>query len=343
MERSRLSRRCLALTVVMAAFGLIASGSSPARAAAGRGHGAQFRLAWLANDPNNAYDNAILAGIESVAVRSQSSVDAFFAGFDPATQLGQCLDAVSSGSYDGLIIIAASPIEIIPCVEAAHAAGIPVAAVDLVIGPEQTTVEPQVEGIVAASYVTAADWGAAVTEIVPEACAGLDPCDVFYLAGVSAFPSDQFGYAAVQAVAAASPTISSAGTAEAFYDAGFAYLVMTQVFAEHPEIDVVITSDQMAVGTEQAAAEAGVTVRLVGAGAGASAIDAVRDGRWFATATFLPFTEGRIVTDLLVRALRVRPFEPAGVDPVAASGLPVWLTEATLATLPDFEGEWPGP
>lgn len=343
MGRSRRWRRVAALVGMVVAVGLAAPGPAPVEAAAGRGHGAQFRLAWLANDPNNAYDNAILAGIESVAARSRSTVRAFFAGFDPATQLTQCVDAVSSGSYDGLIIVAASPTEIIPCVEAAHAAGIPVAAVDLVIGPDQTTVEPQVEGIVAASYVTAADWGAAVTEIVPQACAGLDPCDVFYLAGVSAFPIDQFGFAAVQAVAAASPTISSAGTAEAFYDAGFAYLVMTQVFADHPEIDVVITSDQMAVGTEQAAAEAGVTVRLVGAGAGASAIDAVRDGRWFATATFLPFTEGRIVTDLLVRALRVRPFEPIGVDPVAAGGLPVWLTATTLAAIPGFVGEWPGP
>ena len=57
----------------------------------------------------------------------------------------------------------------------------------------------------------------------------------------------------------------------------------------------------------------------------------------------LPYTEGQIVTRLLVRALRVRRSEPVGVDPVAASGLPVWWTQETLAAHPDFVGEWPGP
>jgi hypothetical protein len=46
---------------------------------------------------------------------------------------------------------------------------------------------------------------------------------------------------------------------------------------------------------------------------------------------------------LLVRALRVRYSKPIGVDPVEASGLPVWWTQQTLAAHPDFVGEWPDP
>ena len=334
----------LALVVLAAA---VLAALAPARslpAGDGPGHGAHFRLAWLANDPSNQYDNAILAGIESVAARSRSTVDAFYAGFDPATQLTQCQEAVSSGSYDGLIVIAASPTEIIPCVEAARAAGIPVAAVDLVIGEDQTTPEPQVEGVVASSLIPASEWGAGVTEIVPQACAGLDPCDVFYLAGLESFPVDQFGLAALAAAADASPSIALVGHAEAFYDTATAKAVVAQALADHPEIDVVIASgDQMALGAEQAATEAGVTLRLAGAGAGASALDAVREGRWLATFNTLPHTEGRIAAQLLVRALRVRHAEPVGVNPVDASGLPVWWTEEALAEHPDFVGEWPGP
>lgn len=94
---------------------------------------------------------------------------------------------------------------------------------------------------------------------------------------------------------------------------------------------------------DRPAADAGRAVRIVGAGAGTSALDAVRDGRWFATFTTLPHTEGRLVTHLLVRAFRATGTEPDGVHPVAAPGLPTWWTAATLADHPDFAGEWPGP
>jgi ribose transport system substrate-binding protein len=308
------------------------------------GHGAHFRFAWLANDPANSYDNAIFAGIESVAARSQSTIETFFAAFDPATQLAQCDQAVSSSRYDGLIIIAASATEILPCVERAQAAGIAVAAVDLPIGEDPTTVQPQVEGVVASVHLTASYWRSAVTEILPQACANLDPCDVYYLAGLASFALDQFGLEAVEAAASATPSISLAGNGEAFYDTATAGDVMTQALAEHPEIDVVITSgDQMALGAEQAGAQSNTPIQIVSAGAGASALTAVREGRWFATASTLPYTEGQIVTRLLVRALRVKHAEPIGVDPVAASGLPVWWTQETLAAHRDFVGEWPGP
>ena len=321
-----------------------AFGAQAQQASTGAGHGAHFHLAWLANDPSNTYDNAILAGIESVARRSHSTVDAFFAGFDPVTQLTQCDEAVSSGRYDGLIVIAASATEIVPCVERARAAGIPVAAVDLPIGEDPTTVQPQVAGVVASVHLTAGYWGSAVTEILPQACAGLDPCDVFYLAGLASFPIDQFGLDAVQDAASATPSISLAGSGEAFYDRDVARDVMAPVLADHPEIDVVIASgDQMALGAEQAADQNGTSIRIVSAGAGASALTAVREGRWLATASTLPYTEGQIVTRLLVRALRVRHSKPIGVDPVEASGLPVWWTQQTLTAHPDFVGEWPGP
>jgi tripartite-type tricarboxylate transporter receptor subunit TctC len=101
--------------------------------------------------------------------------------------------------------------------------------------------------------------------------------------------------------------------------------------------------DERDILAEQAADQIGTSIRIVSAGAGASALTAVREGRWLATATTLPYTEGQIVTRLLMRALRVRHSEPIGVDPVEASGLPVWWTQQTLTAHPDFVGEWPGP
>ena len=272
------------LATAMAATAALASVAPVGAAPGGSGHGAQFRLAWLANDPANQYDNAIRAGIEEEAAKAHATVDAFFAGFDPGVQLEQCAAALDAGVYSALLIIAADPIAILPCVEAARAAGVPVAAVDLPIGPDLTTVAPQVPGVVAASLIPAAEWGPAVSAMVPDVCAGLAPCNVYYLAGLLAFPADQIGLAAAGAAADQSPTVNLVGYAEAYYDTGFARDVFAAALDADPAINTVIAAgDQMALGAEQAAMAAGRSVRVVGAGAGASALDAVRVGRWHAT------------------------------------------------------------
>lgn len=312
--------------------------------AQGNGHGAYFRIAWLANDPSNTYDNATFAGILDVANKSHSVVDSFFAGFDLNTQLAQCQQAVASGSYDALIIAADDPTGIIPCVDMARAAGILVAAADLVIGADQTTVQPQVPGEVAASFIPASKFGDAMMATLPQVCAGLDPCNLLYVAGLESFPIDQFGLAAIQQVAASNPSMRLVNHSEAFYDTTIARQVVNDALDNHPEINVVIASgDQMALGAEQAAQDHGVVLRITGAGAGASALAAVRAGRWFATFNALPRSEGQIVTKLLVHALRSRPTDPVGINPVEATGLPVLWTQATLAQYPNFVGEWPGP
>lgn len=304
-----------------------------------------YRIAWLGNDAGNAYDNAILAGTRDIADRSRSTVTPFYAGFDPDTQLAQCRQVVASRRYDALVILAASNTAIIPCVRLARQAGIPVAAADLVIGTDQTTVQPQVRGQVAASFTPASRFGDGISAIAPQVCAGLSACNILYLAGVESFPVDQYGIAAIEAAAAANPAIRLIQRREAFYDTALARELTNEALDQHPEINVVIASgDQMALGAEQAAQDHGTFLRLVGAGAGASAITAVRAGRWFGTFNVLPRSEGEIATGLLIRALR-NPlfFEPRGVDPVEAAELPAFWTEATLAAHPDFVPQWPGP
>jgi ribose transport system substrate-binding protein len=301
------------------------------------------RIAWLANDPANTYDQAIGDGIMQMARRAGGTVTPFYAGFDPATQLAQCQDAVASGDFDALILMAASPTESIPCVDLAAAAGIPVAGADLVIGPDQTTVHPQVRGQVAASFIPASRFGDGVAALMPDLCAGLSACNVLYVAGLESFPLDAYGLAAVSAAAQSLPSVRLVAHTEAFYDTAVAREVVGEALDRYPEINVVIASgDQMALGAEQAAHERARPLRIVGAGAGTSALAAVRDGRWFATFNALPRSEGIIVTHLLLRALAA-PTVPVGVDPVAVSGLPNWWTQATLAAHPTFTGQWPGP
>lgn len=338
----RSTSNLLATTAIVAAG--LASGGHAAAAPGGAGHGAHLRFAWLANDPGNTYDNATLAGIRDVAAKSHSTVDPFYAGFDPDTQLAQCFAALDSGSYDGIFIEAASGTGIEPCVAEAHQAGIPVVATDLPIGPDADTVTPQVLGEVGACFIPAHDFGDALLTAVPEGCQGLDPCNVLYVAGDESFLFDQDGLASVAEVASTTPSVHLVGDVQAFYDTPTARALVAEALAAHPEINFVVASgDQMALGAEQAAADAGVTLGILGGGAGESAIEAVREGRWFGTFNALPRTEGHIGAEMMVRAVRDRNTRPSGVDPIVASGLPAVWTQATLAQYPSFVPEWPGP
>jgi ribose transport system substrate-binding protein len=329
----------------VAILGALVAPASVAHAdAGGNGHGSHFRFAWLANDPANTYDAATLAGIREVAAESKSTVDPMYDGFDLPTQLDQCRQAVASGIYEGLFITAADPVGIEPCVSNAQHHDVAVVAVDLPIGPDQTTVQPQVPGEVGASFIPASRFGEDIGGFVPQLCAGLNPCNLLYVAGDESFPFDQYGLAGVRAAAASHPSVRLIDHQQAFYDTATARQVVDQELAAHPEINAVIASgDQMALGAEQAASQRGVTLRILGAGAGASALQAVRSGRWVATFNALPKTEGRLGANMMLKALRDDNAKPTGLDPVLSAGLPRIWTPATLAQYPSFTGEWPGP
>jgi ABC-type sugar transport system substrate-binding protein len=217
-------------------------------------------------------------------------------------------------------------------------------AIDLPIGPDPATVQPQVAGEVGASFIPASRWAHAVEAILPQACQGLDPCNVLYLAGDEALAFDQLGFQAVQRAVASHPSLHLVGEDQAFYDTTTAKQVMIHQLTVTPGINLVVAAgDQMALGVEQAATSLGRKVRIIGAGAGASAITAVRLGRWFATFNALPRTEGKLGAALMVLHLVEPAFPPIGIDPIAFSRLPDMWTQATLAQHPSFVPQWPGP
>ena len=306
--------------------------------------GPHQRFAWLANDPANTYDAATLAGIRDVVGVLKATVDPFYAGFDPTVQLAQCHAALVSGLYDGLFIEAADGVAIEPCVAEAKQHHVPVVATDLPIGPDANNVQPQVPNEVGASFIMSSRWGNGVKAVTPLVCQGLNPCNVLYLAGGLTFGFDLLGLQGLNDAIAANHTIMLVGAAEAYWDTATAREVMIAQLAAHPEINVVIASgDQMALGTQQAAVAAGKTLRIVGAGGGASAIAAVKAGKWFATFNGLPRTEGQLGAGMMELHLASPNVKPFGLDPVAVSGLPDIWTQTTLAQHPTFVPQWPGP
>lgn len=315
-------------------------------ACGGGSEAAPPRVAWFGATPDNTYDEAILAGTREAVMAADGAVEPFYSQFDPALQLEQCRGAVASGDFDALVILAASAEGIVPCVTEAEAAGIPVVAADLPIGPDPTTLEPQVPGQVGAVLIASGSYGPALAELVRAGCEDLDPCRVVYIAGLFAFAIDAIAITELEALALANPNIQIVARAESAYDQDTARMIVSDALVDTPVLEMVVASgDQMARGAEEALDAAKVPagqVKIVGAGASGFAVEAVRAGRWYATFLALPLDEGKLAGEIAVQAARGETIADPGVDPVAHRGLPAFMTADNLDLFADFEPQWPG-
>lgn len=315
-------------------------------ACGGAEDGDPLRIAWFGATPENTYDGAILSGTREAVMAAGGQVEPFYSQFDPAVQLEQCRDAVKSGEFDALVILAASAEGIIPCVSEAEAAGIPVVAADLPIGPDATTLEPQVPGQVGAVLIASSSYGPALAEVVRAGCEGRDPCRVVYIAGLFAFAIDAVAIAELDALALMHPNIQIVARAESAYDQNTARNIVRDALVDTPVLEMVACSgDQMARGAEEALAEAKVPagqVKIVGAGASGYAVDAVRAGQWYATFLALPLDEGKLAGEIAVQAAHGEAIADPGIDPVEHRGLPAFMTAENLDMFADFEPQWPG-
>jgi ribose transport system substrate-binding protein len=310
-----------------------------------------FKIAFLGSTPANLYDEAILEGsIDAVADKGSSNakyeVVPFYSNFNIEVQSQQCFEVVASEEYAAIIAGAATATGLIPCVAAAGAAGIPVIAVDVHMGDDVSTSEVQVEGQTGAVLVPPAEVGQAFAELAVERCIGIDPCQVVYIGGLFAFVVDQLALQELEATAALHPNIELVAVAEGFYSADIARGITSELLASGVVPDIILHGgDQMAMGSEQAISEAGIApgqIDLVGGGAGAYGVQAIRDGRWYATFVTLPYDEGYIAAQMAMRAIVGAHIKDTGVNPVIERGIPYMLTRDNLATFAEFMAQWPG-
>ena len=305
-----------------------------------------IKVAWLGTSPENTYDDANFQGAKKVGKQLNAKVTPFYSNFDPALQLAQCKSVVKSGKYDALLVIAASQTGIIPCVTLAKSKGIPVVAVELPIGPDSTTTEPQVPGQTGAVLTPSVEFANALDSLVVDACEGVSPCRLLYLAGYYSTDFDLFALAELEDLIAENPNLELVGAPEAFYDPATAYSIVEGLLADGVALDLVIgAGDQMAMGAEWAIADAGVPqgqILISGGGASEYGVDAVRDGRWYGTFVTLPYDEGEIAVEMAVRAARKQWIPDRSIDAVELAGLPRVMTTQNLDQFVGFTGQWPG-
>ncbi len=293
----------------------------------------------------NTYLQSSLAAMEEVAAAHGANITTFDNGFDPAKQFGQIQDAVTSGKFDALIVTAIDSAGIVPAIEDAIAAGIKVVATDTPIGPDYTTTELQVEGISGSIVRPASLMGDDYRELALKFCEGKDPCVVVWIPGVRGTVFDQAIEDQLAPLAEQNPNIELIVGPDGGYLSEPAFKSMQDILQANPHIDLLLTADQMAQGAEQAIDDAGRTgeMAIVGGGGSKPAVAAVKEGRWYATPTFVPFDEGREAMEMAIIAARGGTIENPGRFSLDYSTLPQVLTQDNLAEWADgFDGQWEG-
>ena len=124
------------------------------------------------------------------------------------------------------------------------------------------------------------------------------------------------------------------------------YAIMTGLITEGNTPDIVFNGgDQMAMGVEMAIADAGLqagSIDIIGGGAGDYGVEAVEDGRWYATFVTLPYDAGFLATKMAIRAAQGKYISDTGINPVERRGLPYMLTQDNLDDFGCFYPQWPG-
>ncbi len=305
-----------------------------------------LRIAFFASSSQNGYNQAVWVGVQDAAAEHGNvEVEIFDGQFNAELQFNQIEDIVASGRFDGFVVVPNDNVGIAPALEAANAAGIATAAALFPIGPDVNVLTPQIPGMITAATLVGPQ-AVALAEGVVEYCAALDPCRVVIMIGQLQFPFDNVRYQAFLSVLEPEENIEIVALGEGSYDRDLSLTVMQDIIQANPQFDVLLSNaDQHVAGAEIALAEAGFDLTqmyVAGGGATAEAIQGIRDGRWDATASGFPRSEGYFAAKNLILKLRGQPFNE--VNALNEIGpLPGFvITRETLDANPDFEAEWDG-
>ena len=248
----------------------------------------------------NSFAQGVYDGVEEAAEKYGATAEYVDSNFDAQLQAQQLTDAVTSGQYDIIIIQANDNLVVQKPIEDALAAGITVVAEFTPVGPRFDTIEPQVDGIISIVDPPVVN-GQGLGEMGLMACEKVDadPCKVAYMEGFRALPLDN---ARTKAVV---DTLTEGGAevvaqVEGGYTADSGQAAFQDILTSAPDVNVVIGSSQAVAGANLVSG-AKNDVQFVGNGASTQAVDAVRNGDWFATYTLDLKTNGFTAAELGIK------------------------------------------
>lgn len=237
------------------------------------------------------------------------------------------------------IISANDGTAVIPAVEQAIAAGITVVAEFVPVGTRYDTAEPQVDGIYFVGDIIT-DNGKILGELGLDAAkaAGIDKPLVAYLQGMPDLPLDNARTKAVVATL-------KAGGAEVLdtYIGGYTKdsgrVAGQDLFAAHPDVDVIIGFSQAIAGVETVIPEnLKGKIQLIANGGSVQAVSAVKEGRWYGAYVYAETLEGAKAAEIGLAVARGEevPKSVTMAQIADENGFTVKGTKETLANVDGF-------
>jgi ribose transport system substrate-binding protein len=324
---------------ILALVALVGSMTAFAVTTSATGASAQqktWQVAWFSTK-SNRFLAAELKAVQSRAKRYNIKITVFDSGFDPNKQFSQVQDAITGKKYDGFLILPLNGPALVPLVQQALKAGIKVVGENQPLGPNPDARGVQIRGVSAQIWTSTVNRGKWMTQQIVQACAGINPCKVAYIAGLAALPIERTIKKTMEAGLSDRSNIDLV----AYLDgAGYAIeggqKVAQDLLTTHSDVNVIAAQDQSALGVELALKAAGKSygtarnqVRILGIGTACNSLTALKAGRLYSLQTDAAFEEGRFSVDAMAQALRGKLKKPVAFDPILKAGLPPIYTRAT--------------
>ncbi|RZT60906.1 monosaccharide ABC transporter substrate-binding protein (CUT2 family) [Microcella alkaliphila] len=245
----------------------------------------------------NGFAQGTFVGVEQAAAENNATATFVDGAFDGQAQVQQVRDAITSRQFDVIVIQANDNVALQAPLQEAADAGITVVVEFSVVGPDFTTIEPQVDGAISVVELPT-DNGVALAELGIEACATVEakPCQVAYLEGFRSLPLDNARTEAVKATLATDDTIELVASVEGGYAADSGRAAFQNVLQANPDVDVVIGASAAIVGAADVAGDSDVL--FIGNGASQANVESVRNGDWFAVFVQDVVANGKKATEL---------------------------------------------
>ncbi|MBA3416204.1 MAG: sugar ABC transporter substrate-binding protein [Chloroflexia bacterium] len=253
-----------------------------------------YKLAFMQVFPDNPFWQALRVGVEARAAENGVTVDVISLPTNSGVsdQVAQMEDAVTQG-YDGIILGTIDAAGIVPGIEAANAAGIPVLAVDTAPAGGELVSLIQTDNVAASRQAG---------EFIVEQLGGQGK--VLNLQGDMANQTAQARNAGVhKALDAAAGIETIDQSANWQQEEGLA--ITENILTSDPDLVAIFAAnDPPALGALQALRAAGRDdVIIVGFDAIPDAVQAIIDGEMTATIAQFPAVMGTVGVDLMVRHL----------------------------------------
>lgn len=297
------------------------------------------RIAYLAAFTNHDWSQVGITAATEAAEAAGGTIEIFDAQSDPTKQYAQVQDIITSGRFDGMVIMPVDGPSLVPAVEEAVTAGLGVVDVAFPIGTDLATREPQVEGMVGSVVISPEQNGRVLADIVVEGCEGIDPCEVAVLPGSLTVSADAARVREIESVLAGVANVTIAAVQETGYTTDGAFAVAQTILTANPGLDLFVAiGSESVVGAERAVVDAGLQgkVALAGGACSSNATTAIEEGRFFACYRGTPVDDNRAAVELLIAWIAGETIENTSPDPGADS----WPEVVTAKNLDGRVGQW---